>query len=369
MPRADRFAPSLLRWFDQHGRHDLPWQYTRTPYRVWLAEIMLQQTQVATVIPYFLRFVDQFASLRELAAASLDDVLALWSGLGYYTRARNLHRAAQICVDCHAGDLPRDCDQLRKLPGIGRSTAAAILAQAHGLPFAILDGNVKRVLARFHGVRGWPGSSVTQKQLWRFADVHTPQVRVADYTQAIMDLGATVCTRANPRCTQCPFASQCVAHANDLTALLPQRKPSRTLPTHSTVMLLLRDGSGRFLLQRRPPTGVWAQLWSLPEAADIDQAKRSIAHDHAVEPAKIRFRHLPSFVHTFSHYRLDVTPVVLEIAASSRIGDSPDRRWLLPAEASQLGLPAPVRKLLENVQTKSESATSKAPLPAAEGPG
>ena len=231
MPKADPFAALLLRWFDQHGRHDLPWQHPRTPYRVWLAEIMLQQTQVATVIPYFLRFADKFTSIPELAAASLDDVLAQWSGLGYYSRARNLHRSAQICVDCHKGELPQDCDKLRELPGIGRSTAAAIVAQAHGKPFAILDGNVKRVLSRFHGVHGWTGSSVTQKQLWDFANIHTPSERVADYTQAIMDLGATVCTRTKPRCPECPIARECVAYANSLTALLPQPKTSRALPT------------------------------------------------------------------------------------------------------------------------------------------
>ena len=338
----DDFAPRLLNWFDAHGRKNLPWQQPRTPYRVWLSEIMLQQTQVATVIPYFLRFVEKFASLPALAAAPLDDVLAAWSGLGYYSRARNLHRAAQICAAQYGGELPRDFDALHALPGIGRSTAGALLAQAHGLRFPILDGNVKRVLARFHGVRGWPGSSAAQNALWKFADVHTPPQRVADYTQAIMDLGATVCVRSKPHCAACPLSGHCVAHRDGSTALLPERKPARALPTRKTIMLVLRDRSGRILLERRPPTGVWAQLWSLPQADDLAGTQ---AYGH-----EIAFRTLAPFVHTFSHYRLDVTPLAAELTTAARIADSPDRRWLQPAQAALLGLPAPVRKLIENLE-------------------
>jgi A/G-specific adenine glycosylase len=342
----DDFAGRLLAWFDQHGRHDLPWQTPRTPYRVWLSEIMLQQTQVATVIPYFLRFVEKFASITELAAAPIDDVLALWSGLGYYSRARNLHKAAIICVEKFSGDLPRDFDALSELPGIGRSTAGAILAQAHDARFSILDGNVKRVLSRYHGVRGWPGSTAVQKKLWAFAESHTPHERVVDYTQAIMDLGATVCTRARPRCTTCPLASDCVANIEGLTAQLPESKPSRALPTRETMMLIVRDATGRLLLQRRPPLGVWAQLWSLPEAADIEAARSDIAA-FASRNNDITFRHLPRFTHTFSHYRLDITPIACDVERAARIADTSDNRWLLPEEAARLGLPAPVRKLIE----------------------
>jgi A/G-specific adenine glycosylase len=344
---ADGFAERLLAWFDEHGRHDLPWQRPRTPYRVWLSEIMLQQTQVATVIPYFLRFVEKFASIAELAAAPVDDVLAAWSGLGYYSRARNLHKAATICVDRYAGELPRQFDELSELPGIGRSTAGAILAQAHGARFAILDGNVKRVLSRYHGVRGWSGSSAVQKVLWDFAEAHTPRERVVDYTQAIMDLGATVCTRARPRCAQCPFANDCIANIEGLTAQLPESKPSRALPTRETMMLIVRDVSGRLLLQRRPPAGVWAELWSLPEAADLESARSSIATVAARRGGDITFRHLPRFTHTFSHYRLDITPIACDVERATRIAEVSDRRWLLPEEAAQLGLPAPVRKLIE----------------------
>src|SRR5512142_3267905 len=243
-----RVAPRLLRWYDRHGRMDLPWQRPRTPYRVWLSEVMLQQTQVATVIPYFLRFVDKFASLRKLAAAAQDEVLALWSGLGYYSRARNLHRTAQICVERHGGDLPRDFEALAALPGIGRSTAGAILAQAHGLRFAILDGNVRRVLARWRGVHGLPGKSDVAAQLWTIAELETPARRVAAYTQAIMDLGAGICSRARPRCEECPLADDCVARAQGLTAVLPERKPARSVPTRQTIMLVLRDAPDRILL-------------------------------------------------------------------------------------------------------------------------
>jgi A/G-specific adenine glycosylase len=352
----DDFADRLLVWFDQHGRHDLPWQTPRTPYRVWLSEIMLQQTQVATVIPYFLRFVEKFASIAELAASPIDDVLAAWSGLGYYSRARNLHKAAVICVEHHGGDLPREFEALAELPGIGRSTAGAILAQAHGLRFPILDGNVKRVLSRHHGVRGWPGSTSTQKSLWEFADSHTPHERVVDYTQAIMDLGATVCVRSRPRCPQCPLESDCVANVEGLTAQLPGSKPSRALPTRATMMLIVHDGSGRLLLQRRPPVGVWAQLWSLPEAVDIESAKSDIATIATQRKDDIAFRHLPGFTHTFSHYKLDITPIACDVERSARIADVSESRWLLPEEAAQLGLPAPVRKLIEEFAKENRRA-------------
>ncbi|HEX7915121.1 A/G-specific adenine glycosylase [Rudaea sp.] len=346
---SEDFAPRLLRWFEAHGRHDLPWQHPRTPYRVWLSEVMLQQTQVATVIPYFLCFMEKLQSIKSLAAASEDEVFALWSGLGYYSRARNLHRAAQICVERHGGELADDFEALLALPGIGRSTAGAIAAQAFDRRSAILDGNVKRVLARFHGVSGWPGEAATENRLWQLADAHTPHKRVADYTQAIMDLGATVCTRAKPRCDACPFASDCVAHRDGLTAALPARKPAKARPTRSTVMLVLRDAHGRLLLERRAPTGVWAGLWSLPEAEDEASARGEVAHTHGVDASAIVFRPLPPFVHGFSHYLLDVTPLALDLQPAHSVADAADRRWLHPHEAAALGLPAPVRKLIESL--------------------
>ncbi|WP_329742635.1 A/G-specific adenine glycosylase [Dyella sp. A6] len=344
-------APALLAWFDHHGRHDLPWQQTRADgsrdaYRVWLSEIMLQQTQVATVIPYFERFVSALPSLPDLAAADEDTVLALWSGLGYYRRARFLHRAAQQCVQQHGSELPREFDALAALPGIGRSTAGAILAQAHGLRFAILDGNVKRVLTRYHGIHGHPGQGAVEKQLWTHAEAHTPAQRSADYTQAIMDLGATVCVRANPRCDSCPLTTDCVARLEGLTATLPSPKPRKALPERSTIMLVMRDAHGRILLERRGPQGVWSGLWSLPEATDTDDAWR-LAQQHArIDDA----RPLPAFLHVFSHYRLHVEPLLFDDAAGhAGIADNERLRWCDARERAALGLPAPVRTLLQTL--------------------
>ncbi len=356
----DKFATDLLHWFDAHGRHDLPWQHPRTPYRVWLSEIMLQQTQVATAAPYFLRFVEKLQSIKELAGATEDDVLALWSGLGYYSRARNLHRAARLCVERHGGELPGDFEALIALPGIGRSTAGAILAQAFNRRQAILDGNVKRVLARFHGIAGWPGEKATENRLWELADAHTPNERVADYTQAIMDLGAGLCARAKPRCGACPLQAGCVARRDGQTAALPVRKPAKTRPTRSTVMLVLRDAQGRLLLERRAPSGVWAGLWSLPEAADEAAAREEISRAHRLDADEILFRPLPPFVHGFSHYQLDVTPLVLDIEPANAVADDGDRRWLHPREAAALGLPAPVRKLIESL-ARRHSREDEAP--------
>ena len=342
------FATALLAWFDHHGRHDLPWQQSnkdgrRAAYRVWLSEIMLQQTQVTTVIPYFQRFVDALPTLRDLAEANEDTVLALWSGLGYYRRARFLHRAAQLCVEQHGGEMPRDFDALAALPGIGRSTAGAILAQAYDLRFPILDGNVKRVLTRYHGIHGHPGQSVVEKQLWLHADAHTPEARVADYTQAIMDLGATVCVRSRPLCGACPLAAECIAYRDGLTALLPSSKPGKTIPTRATVMLILRDAHQRVLLERRGPQGVWSGLWSLPEAVDHDGAWR-LAQQHAqIDDAQ----GLAPFVHVFSHYKLQIEPLLFDGATAHRgIADNPHLRWCDANELTALGLPAPVRSLL-----------------------
>jgi A/G-specific adenine glycosylase len=346
VPDEDRFARDLLAWFDVHGRKDLPWQHPRTPYRVWLSEVMLQQTQVRTVIAYFERFVRTLPSITTLAAAPLDRVLALWSGLGYYSRARNLHRTAQICVDTHGGELPRDRDALAALPGIGRSTAAAILAQAFGERHAILDGNVRRVLARWHGVRGWPGATDVQRTLWEHAEQHMPAERIADYTQAIMDLGATVCVRSRPLCAACPVRRGCVASAEGLTAELPAPKPARARPTRETTMLIVRDEHGRVLLERRPPTGVWARLWSLPETADAASAQDVLRERYAVRAGATSA--LGAFVHGFSHYHLRVTPMLVAGTPSQRIADG-EHGWFSREEWPALGLPAPVRRLLEQV--------------------
>ena len=337
------FATALLGWFDRHGRHDLPWQHPRDAYRVWLSEIMLQQTQVATVIPYFQRFITALPTLHDLAAAEEDTVLALWSGLGYYRRARFLHRAAQLCVEHHHGELPREFDALAALPGIGRSTAGAILAQAYGLRFPILDGNVKRVLTRYHGIVGYPGEREIEKKLWLHADAHTPAERTADYTQAIMDLGAIVCVRSRPLCAMCPMQNDCIAHRDHLTAQLPTSKPGKALPTRQTIMLILRDHDGRVLLQRRGAQGVWSGLWSLPEAEDSDSAWREAQRHARIDDAQS----LTPFLHVFSHYRLQIQPLLFDSAtALSAVADNAHLRWCALADLPALGLPAPVRTLL-----------------------
>jgi A/G-specific adenine glycosylase len=343
---GDEFSTPLLAWFDAHGRHDLPWQHPRTPYRVWLSEIMLQQTQVRVVVPYFERFLAALPDVAALAAAPLDEVLGLWSGLGYYARARNLHTAARACVELHGGDLPRDFDALVALPGIGRSTAGAILAQAWGDRFAIMDGNVKRVLARYHGIDGWPGQSTVEKRLWQFAQGHLPHERLADYTQAQMDLGATLCTRHSPACGDCPLQAGCTAHAGGRSDELPTPRPGKSLPTREAVLLLLRDREGRILMQRRPAAGVWAQLWSLPEAADENAARHWFGT--RVGSGYERGEPLPTIAHAFSHYRFNMHPRRWHaVATAAAVGDNEDLRWLPHDAIAGLGIPAPVRTLIQ----------------------
>ncbi len=340
------FATRLLAWFDHYGRHDLPWQHPRTPYRVWLSEIMLQQTQVKTAAPYFERFVMALPDLPTLAAAPLDDVLALWSGLGYYARARNLHTAARTCVELHGGELPRDIEALVALPGIGRSTAAAIASQSWGDRHAILDGNVKRVLARYHGIDGWPGTQAVEKQLWALAESHLPHTRMSDYTQAQMDLGATLCTRSDPACTSCPLQADCIAYHGGRCAELPTPRPGKAIPQRHAQVLWLEDDNGRVLLQRRPPVGIWASLWTLPqaddEAAANDWFERHLRGDRAGAES------LPPIAHAFSHYRLELLPRRWRgVALGDAVGDNDDLRWVEFANLATLGIPAPIRRLLE----------------------
>lgn len=348
---ADGFAARLLAWFDRHGRHDLPWQTPRTPYRVWLSEVMLQQTQVATVVPYFQRFVARFPTLADLAVGSTDDVMAHWAGLGYYARARNLHTAAKRCMELHGGDLPQEFDALHALPGIGRSTAGAILAQAWGKRFAILDGNVKRVLARQHGIQGWPGAPATEKQLWSLAEAHVagvPEGRMADYTQAQMDFGATQCTRSTPACLTCPLTGSCAALREGQVEALPTPRPGKALPEREALALVLENARGELLLQRRPPTGIWASLWTLPQADTEAQLREWFADEmHGDYDAA---EAMPAIVHAFSHYRLHLQPLRLrKVASRAGVRDNADLRWIGRAELASLGLPAPIRRLLESL--------------------
>ncbi|PXX95045.1 A/G-specific adenine glycosylase [Halomonas sp. LBP4] len=341
---AEVFQRRLLGWFDDHGRHDLPWQQERTPYRVWVSEIMLQQTQVTTVIPYFERFMARFPDIASLAAAEQDEVLHLWTGLGYYARGRNLHKAARVVVEAHGGELPLELEALAALPGIGRSTAGAIISQSSGRRAVILDGNVKRSLTRLHAVAGWPGRPAVERRLWALAEHYTPETRLADYTQAMMDLGATLCRRGRPDCERCPFNDVCVAHARGEERRFPESKPKKALPTRVTVMLLLRDEHGRVLLEQRPSSGLWGGLWSLPQF-DEGISLRAWLDVHA-PGAELEPGWAP-FTHVFSHFRLEITPQPARIAAIDSVGEA--RRWYDPREPDSIGLAAPVKSLLASL--------------------
>lgn len=347
----DKFTSDLLDWYQCHGRHDLPWQREPNAYRVWLSEIMLQQTQVKTVIPYFERFMARFPDVTALADGELDEVLRLWAGLGYYARARNLHRAAQAVVSDFGGEFPLDVDQLQALPGIGRSTAGAILALSANRPFPILDGNVKRVLTRYHGIDGWPGRKTVENKLWELAKVHTPDKNAADYTQAIMDLGATVCTRSRPACEQCPVTAKCIARQEDRQHLLPAKKSRKPLPVRETVFTIVENSHGEILLQKRPPVGIWGGLWCLPECP-VDEdvmvwiEKRFGGVIESFEP-------VDPLRHTFSHFHLDITPVRVKTRAESvSISDQADICWIKPGQVSQFGMAAPVKKLIQDTLNK-----------------
>ncbi len=345
--RRGPIAPRLLSWFERDGRKDLPWQRDPSPYRVWVSEVMLQQTQVATVIPYFERFMASFPTLRELAAATLDDVLSHWSGLGYYARARNLHRAALEIRDRCGGEFPTEFDQVTALPGVGRSTAGAVLALSRGQRHPILDGNAKRVLARYHGVTGWPGEPRVYRQLWLLAEAETPARGIAAYTQAIMDLGATLCTRTRPLCPACPLAADCATSSQGRAHEIPGRRPKRERPIRQTRMLLLRDTEGRVLLERRPPVGVWGGLWSLPECeSGRELAACCVQRLGLVAEPEGRYGLLE---HEFTHFRLRAEVLTLRVEAAAGVLEGPSRLWYNPAAPVELGLAAPVQRLLRQL--------------------
>jgi A/G-specific adenine glycosylase len=353
-------AQAVLDWFDQHGRHDLPWQQHPTPYRVWVSEIMLQQTQVNTVIAYYQRFMHRFPDVHTLAVASQDEVLHLWTGLGYYARARNLHKSAQLVTDHHNGLFPKTLDELMSLPGIGRSTAGAILALAMGQRGVILDGNVKRVLCRYHAINTWAGESRTLAHLWELADAATPAHRIADYTQAMMDLGATVCTRGKPACSRCPLQANCLAHQQQLTSLIPVSKPRKVLPQRSVVLLLCQLDN-RVLLQQRQNSGLWGGLWSLPEYPTHDALQhwlqqQGLPADSGATPAPGANNSpeiWPVLRHTFSHFHLDITPVVVRVDKATRLMDSAGTLWYPLDHSLSVGLSAPVKKLLDRLSGTS----------------
>jgi A/G-specific adenine glycosylase len=351
------FSHKLLKWFDQFGRHDLPWQPDPTPYKVWLSEIMLQQTQVTTVISYYLRFLDEFPDIKTLAAAPLDKVLALWAGLGYYARARNLHKTAKLIMNQHQGIFPSDFDSLIALPGIGRSTAGAILAFTTGQRYPILDGNVRRVLSRYFAVKGVVSTRAVQENLWALSDHCTPKKRVHHYTQAIMDMGATLCTRSKPKCTLCPVASSCQALQENQVHAYPERAVKAEKPVRSTQMLLLVDTKlKKILLEKRPTEGIWGGMWSLPECESSANLRQQIKSSFASIIAEVKKIEIwKAFRHTFTHYHLDIHARLITV--SSKIHPNPKKlssyQWVQVDKALQLGLPAPVKRLLVTVRALS----------------
>ena len=339
-------AARLLTWHTHHGRKNLPWQRSSDPYSVWLSEIMLQQTQVTTVIGYFERFTAQFPTIQSLANAHVDDVLALWSGLGYYARARNLHKAAQIIAAQYNGKFPENIDDVIALPGIGRSTAGAILAFSKSQRHPILDGNVKRVLCRYYAIAGHPGKREVESQLWTLADENTPAKKVSQYTQAIMDLGATLCTRKNPQCPDCPLLDSCAAKRQGLVDQLPSPKPKKKSPTKHIIMLIILGKKPNVLLEKRPPSGIWGGLWSLPECnidTDInrhcqDKLGLNVLQANPLAPLK----------HSFSHYHLIINPHQLTVSKTDTLKED-NLKWIDLKQVHQLGLPKPVKSLLDDV--------------------
>ena len=336
------FSDQLLEWWDLHGRKDLPWQHPRSAYRVWVSEIMLQQTQVKTVIPYFNRFIERFPDIQSLACAANDDVMAYWSGLGYYARARNLLKTAKTCVANPNAELPTTPDALTNLPGIGESTANAIYSQAYDKPAVVLDGNVKRVLARYFAVEGWPGKSSIHKQLWSKAEELLPEARAADYTQAFMDLGATVCARSKPDCNNCPVKSNCVAFKTSCIEKYPTQRPGIKISRKSFHMLILINEKGKVLLERRPPTGIWGGLWSLPCDGSENPVHQRLGVDHN------QLRVLPDIQHQLTHIHMTIQPLIGHAEPTTTgVECGSEQCWFEQHEWPQLGLPKPVRQLLE----------------------
>ena len=336
------FARRLIKWHRDYGRHDMPWQNTRDPYRVWLSEIMLQQTQVSTVTPYYAKFLTRFPTIESLAAAPVEAVMGLWSGLGYYARARNLHACAQMVMLKHGGEFPHDPEVIAELPGIGRSTANAIANFCFGAQVSILDGNVKRVLARQFGIDGFPGLPAVERELWAVAESLLPKCDADIYIQAQMDMGSTICTRSKPKCGDCPVATSCVAHKENRVSTLPTKKPKRAIPERSvTLLMLVQDG--KVLLELRPPSGIWGGLLSLPELpVDMD------ASSHAKTALGCRagkWSSLPLLTHAFTHFRLHISTLRAEVKGEHRLMEN-TQRWLAPNELPEAPLPAPIRTIL-----------------------
>ncbi len=345
-------SKKLLRWFDLHGRKNLPWQHNKTPYRVWVSEIMLQQTQVATVIPYYDKFMASFSDVISLANAHEDEVLNHWSGLGYYARARNLHKSAKIVRDKYQGEFPADFDSVLAMPGIGRSTAGAILSLSLNQHHVILDGNVKRVMSRLHCIEGWYGHLKVQNALWDVAEQHTPKKRAADYNQAIMDLGATLCARGkNVQCGICPLVKNCEAYQSGQVSIFPHSKPKKVVPVRKTRMLMICNESNDVFIEKRPPAGIWGGLWSFPQIEEEtgleDWCEKHIPYEVSA------VSHWEEVRHTFSHFHLDITPIVIEVKNPKNIVmEESAALWYKLGQNQDRGYAAPVMKLLKKLENE-----------------
>lgn len=338
-----QFTTPLLLWFNQHGRKHLPWKVPVEPYRIWLSEIMLQQTQVVTVIPYYLEFIERFPSIADLANAHEDEVLSLWSGLGYYSRGRNLHHTARIISNEYHGIFPNNLEQLKQLPGIGPSTAAAILSQAFNLPTPILDGNVKRVLSRYFMVEGF--STKTTQQLWELAHHCMSQSHPADYTQAIMDLGATCCTNKKPQCQACPLNLTCSAHLHNVVLEYPHKKPKKAQPIKQQQFLLMHNDNHEIYLEKRPSKGIWGGLWSTPSIeTDIDP--RTFI-ETTYEQTVLDIRPFMQIKHTFTHFRLYIDALTVKIESPASLPSTPSGHWFSHSETNKLGLPKPISDMID----------------------
>lgn len=347
------FSEQVLNWFKDHGRKHLPWQQNKTPYRVWVSEIMLQQTQVSTVIPYYEKFMTSFPNVDSLAKATQDDVLAHWTGLGYYARGRNLHACAQKVVNDYNGIFPKTVEELEKLPGIGRSTAGAIISLSSNKYAVILDGNVKRVLARFHGVEGWPGKTSVLNHLWEYATEHTSEKSCANYNQAMMDIGATLCTRSRPKCESCPLQDLCYAFAHHRQADFPGKKPKKVLPVKAVHWLLFYNEQQQWWLEQRPPTGIWGGLWCAPEFT-IEKTPEASAEELCQQHYGTikNIESLDAFRHTFSHYHLDINPHIIQLKAPKlNVNENTAADWFSLKDIEQIGIAAPLKKLMKQLSS------------------
>ncbi|WP_159565947.1 A/G-specific adenine glycosylase [Budvicia diplopodorum] len=350
MMQAQSFAQAVLNWYQQFGRKTLPWQIEKTPYHVWLSEVMLQQTQVTTVIPYFQRFIEKFPTISDLAAAPTDEVLHLWTGLGYYARARNLHKTAKKIADEHQGIFPTDFETVNALPGIGRSTAGAVLSLSQNQHYPILDGNVKRVISRCYAVEGWPGKKDVEKRLWTISTDVTPAKGVAQFNQAMMDLGAMVCTRSRPKCELCPLNMGCIAYANQSWASYPGKKPKQQIPVRNAWFLLWKNND-RVWLEQRPDAGLWGGLYCFPQFSDTESMALWLKnHGMSLRDLKQQI----AFRHTFSHFHLDIVPMLLDSLPASTLMDEGKGLWYNLSQPPSVGLATPVERLLNQLRYQNE---------------